>query len=161
MSKAKTPLKVLRVTRKRLAKGWTKGTWTNFDSKAQTVNHCIEGAMTRSELSMNDIACTPAQMRAADYIHKAMPLWLEDNDWVHSAHDRLLYPDTTAKELAQGTLPIPTFNDNVARDINDVLALIDIAIVLAEADEGFIVMDKVTTPAASELNLTTNKVSVD
>lgn len=150
MSQSKTPLKVLRVARKRLAKGWTKGTWSSFDPRAkqagmQHIFLCIEGAITSGR--MLDQHCSPAQQKAGRYVNDAICLLVlnQTEKWRNLSVVLKMNLDESGSVDC-----IPGFNDNSDTTLDDVLEVMDLAIWQAECDElaaGQNVVNKTTVEA--------------
>lgn len=151
MSRANTPLKVLRTARKRLARGWEQGAWHRHKAHGslQGTFVCIEGAITSGHPLVRS-TCSPAQMRAGRYVEDAILEWLTLPETAkrfgHTlAQGGLLLTCQEGRRYNRGF--IPTFNDFTGMTKEVVLEVMDLAIFNAELAEGAASATKTETPA--------------
>lgn len=141
MSKSNTPLKVLRVARKRIEKGWMKHAVFNFNGGAPTV--CGLGAIGGEKGAAGSKTNTP-QGLAHLYVQMAI------GDYVLAHKDR--FREMGVHLRSRDFISIPTFNDFEATTKEDMLAVFDAAILAAELDEGPKVITD-TKPQAYEIDV--------
>lgn len=118
MSKAKTPLKVLRVALKRLEKGWTKGSWVNHQGNVVYV--CLEGAIY-GYCNENDHQATEAQLGAIRVVKEII--------FERYAH-RMPHIVGAAWQIS-----IPNFNDARETIEEEVIEVVKLAIIRLETEE--------------------------
>lgn len=74
MSKANSPIKVLRVAYRRIQKGWIKGSWALVNKKPKGVTEvCIEGAIYGFSNSSPNTACLVAKDLVMEIINEKYP----------------------------------------------------------------------------------------
>jgi hypothetical protein len=136
MSKANSPIKVLKTAIKRLNKGWTKATWSDYDEKSGQVSVCLEGAI----FGFCENSKTQAQRDAIEACEQIIfERW---NDGV------FMFPneseDMKGHEVPEGI--IPRFNDSVAQTADEMVEICKLAIIRLETggpidDDEFIEFD--------------------
>lgn len=109
MSKASSPIKVLRTALKRVDKGWRKGTWMHRNQATGEVFVCLEGAVY-GYCDQNQHQTTEAQRSAIRVLREII------------------------KEK-YGFDDIPTFNDADERTQDEVKEVIKLGIIRLETDE--------------------------
>lgn len=105
MSKASTPIKVLRTALKRVDKGWTQGDWYKPGDKVAYV--CLEGALF-GYCNAGKHGLTDAQQAARAVIQQII------------------------SERHPGHSDIPSFNDQKGRTKDEILEVIKLAIIWLE-----------------------------
>lgn len=127
MSKAKTPVKVLKTAIKRLNKGWATGSWADYDPETKKVSVCLEGAI----FGFCTNPMTPQQQEALQACEQII---IER------------YPQLDVKRGRYNTGPIPRFNDSIAESVDDVVEVCKLAIIRLETggpidDDEFVEFD--------------------
>ena len=143
MSKANSPIKVLKTAIKRLNKGWTTGEWSKHDPETGVTSVCLEGAIFG--FCMN--AKTPQQTEALQACEEII---LER--WVNDEFRR--YEDSPADEKMaryaavnnKGRGVVPMFNDHIAKSSDELVEVCKLAIIRLETggpigDDEFIEFD--------------------
>jgi hypothetical protein len=128
MSRANSVAKVLRTALKRVQKGWTKGSWHNYDDDG---NHtvCLEGALFGyCQQPVNGY--TKAQIEARDLVLSVIKDRFGDR-----------------KIGAYGEISIPDFNDHPETVLEEVMEVIKLAIIRDETgydpEDDYIDLDEV------------------
>lgn len=143
MSKSNTPLKVLKVGRKRIAKGWMKGHVFAYNAGAPTV--CALGALGgENGVSTSAVDASTPQGLAMLYLQIAI------GDCI--AQNPRRFATLTHRLADAGFLTLPSFNDHGNTTHEDMLAVFDAAIAAAELDEGTKVIAD-TEPQAFEIDI--------
>lgn len=143
MSKSKTPLKVLKVGRKRIAKGWMKGHVFAFNGGVPTV--CALGALGGQDgVATNAIHNNTPQGLAMVYLQIAI------GD--HIAQDPRRFATLAYRLRECGFVALPGFNDHENTTHEDMLMVFDAAIAAAELDEGTKAITD-TKPQAFEIDI--------
>lgn len=137
MSKAKTPIKVLKTAIKRLNKGWMTGDWAKHDPNTGQTFVCLEGAI----FGFCDKAQTPQQKEALEVCEQILFERLKDGLW--EFYDKS-YQEDVLKFGPQGL--VPRFNDSVAKSSDELVEICKLAIIRLETggpveDDEFIEFD--------------------
>jgi hypothetical protein len=114
MSKANSPVKVLRTALKRLQKGYTKGSWATQNADGG-MSVCMEGAI----YGYCTQPATQVQKDAISVVHKILS-------------ER--HPDRSIDKYS-GDVVIPMFNDHPDTTEDEVLEIVKLAIIRLETSD--------------------------
>lgn len=124
MSKANSPIKVLKTAIKRLNKGWTTGEWSAYDPETDTVSVCLEGAI----FGFCTDASTPQQQEALQACEQII-----FERWKDGEFDLRVGPDAAEKYKETGGKGIvPAFNDRAAKTADELVEICKLAIIRLE-----------------------------
>lgn len=139
MSKANSPIKVLKTAIKRLDKGWTKGEWSKFDPETGQVSVCLEGAI----FGFCSEAQTPQQTEALRTCEQIIFERWKDGEFVF---DSSTWIEAEKDHVLDGIGFVPKFNDSVAKTADEMKEICKLAIIRLETggpidDDEFIEFD--------------------
>ena len=143
MSKANSPIKVLKTAIKRLNKGWVKSQWSDHNPDTGVTSVCLEGAIFR----FCQHAKTPQQKEALQACEQIiLERWVNDEFKIEATSPER---NETAKKAALesgGRGVVPLYNDRVAQTSDEMVEICKLAIIRLETggpieDDEFIEFD--------------------
>lgn len=139
MSKANSPIKVLKTAIKRLDKGWTTGSWMDRDPDTGHVAVCLEGAI----FGFCEKAQTKPQEEALRTCEQIIFERWKDGEFVF---DSSTWIEAEKDHVLDGSGLVPKFNDSVAKTADEMKEICKLAIIRLETggpidDDEFIEFD--------------------